>query len=41
MHKAIFEYLCENVSYDYELSDAIISGDTGNPLRKTEDATVR
>lgn len=34
MHKAIFEYLCENVSYDYELSDAIISGDTGNPLRK-------
>ncbi len=24
MHKAIFEYLCENVSYDYELSDAII-----------------
>lgn len=34
MHRAIFEYLCENVSYDYGLSDIIVSGDTSNPLRK-------
>ena len=34
LHREIFEYLCENVSYDYELSDIIVSGDTSNPLRK-------
>ncbi len=34
LHRAIFLYLCEHVEYDYELSEAIINGDYGSPLRK-------
>ncbi len=34
LHHAIFVYLCNNVEYDYELSEAILSGDYSSPLRK-------
>lgn len=38
MHREIFDYLCENVAYDYELSEVIMQGDLTNPLRKNRGA---
>ncbi len=34
IHRAIFQYLCDHLEYDYELSDAISMGDMTSPLRK-------
>lgn len=34
LYRAIFQYLCDHVEYDYELSEAIANGDFENPLRK-------
>ena len=38
LHREIFNYLCENVEYDYELSDVIVRGDLTDPLRKNRGA---
>ncbi len=38
MHRAIFEYLCNNVEYDRELSNIVAVGDTDNKLTKNSGA---
>lgn len=38
MHRAIFEYLCDNVEYDRELSNIVAVGDKNNKLTKNSGA---